>query len=224
LCYINKMENKKTLVLLSGGQDSATCLAIALEENEYVEAIAFEYGQRHIVELKCAKKLAELAQIKLKIINTDFFKDITSSALIGENEKIKNGNLPNTFVPGRNHIFLSLAAVYAYEQKISKIYTGVCQTDFSGYPDCRETFIVSLEKTLSLAMDYSFELNTPLMHLTKAGTVKKMQKLGKLDWYSDTHTCYEGKRPACGKCPACKLRLKGFREAKVKDFLEYEKQ
>ena len=109
----------------------------------------------------------------------------------------------------------------AYEKKTNIMYTGVCQTDFSGYPDCRQDFINSQEQTLSLALGTKIEINTPLMHLTKKETVLLMNKLNRLEWYEDTHTCYEGARPACGKCPACILRLKGFEQAGIKDPLSY---
>ena len=118
-------------------------------------------------------------------------------------------------------MFLNAAAIIAYERKIDYIYTGVCQTDYSGYPDCRESFIHSINQSLNLAMDTSLKIKTPLMHLTKAETVLLMKSFGKLDWYSHTHTCYEGLRPACGICPSCKLRLKGFKESNIKDPLNY---
>ena len=124
-------------------------------------------------------------------------------------------------MPGRNALFLNIAAIDAYQQEASVIYTGVCQTDYSGYPDCRAAFIQSMQESLSLAMDYRFEIVTPLMHLTKAETVLKMAELDKLSWLAHSHTCYEGQRPACGKCPACRLRLKGFAEAGIADPLEY---
>ena len=129
--------------------------------------------------------------------------------------------LPNTFVPGRNALFLTMAASFAYQKQIRTIYTGVCETDYSGYPDCRAPFIDAIAKAIGLAMDTSFDIRTPLMTKTKADTVKWMQSLGRLDWYADTHTCYEGHRPACGKCPACTLRLRGFSEAGLSDPIAY---
>jgi len=124
-------------------------------------------------------------------------------------------------VPGRNLVFLSVAAIYAKQLKIKDIITGVCQTDYSGYPDCRDNFIKSLNQTLNLAMEEDFKIHTPLMWLTKSETVNFMQELQQLELLKHSHTCYKGERPACGKCPACKLRLKGFKEAKIKDPLKY---
>lgn len=215
---------KKALVVFSGGQDSTTCLAWAIKKFDQVHALTFDYGQRHKAELKAAKKIAKLTNTPLKIYKTDLFKKLTENSLINHKEKITAGNkstLPSTFVDGRNHIFLSIAAIYAKQLNIQNIITGVCQTDYSGYPDCRDEFIKSLAKTLSLAMDYKFKIHTPLMWLTKAETVIMMQKLNQLPLLSHSHTCYEGQRPACGKCPACKLRLKGFKDAGIKDPLKY---
>ncbi|MFC1771342.1 7-cyano-7-deazaguanine synthase QueC, partial [Candidatus Margulisiibacteriota bacterium] len=141
----------KAIVLLSGGQDSATCLAIAINDfPDQVEAITFNYKQRHKIEIKSAIKLASIAKVPHKIINLPSLSELTSNALTRKDIKIEHqkGALPSSFVPGRNHIFLSYAAIYAYEKKIKHIYSGVCQTDFSGYPDCRQDFISSLEKTL----------------------------------------------------------------------------
>lgn len=216
-------KQKKALVLLSGGQDSTTCLTWALTKFDKVYAITFDYGQRHSIELNCARKIAKLTKTPLHIQKIPFFKDLTHSALTNHKRKITAGknSLPSTFVPGRNLIFLSIAAIYATKLKITDIITGVCQTDFSGYPDCRDEFVKSLEKTLRLAIEKPFKIHTPLMFLTKAETVKMMRKFGKIDLLKYSHTCYKGTRPACGKCPACKLRLKGFKEAGEKDQIKY---
>jgi len=131
-------------------------------------------------------------------------------------------NLPTTFVPGRNILFLTIAAAYAYQKRIKHIITGVCQTDYSGYPDCRDATIKSLQATLKLGLEYDIIIHTPLMWKTKAETIKMMQKLGGLELYKYTHTCYKGERPACGECPACELRLKGFKEVGLVDPLEYK--
>ncbi len=212
----------QALILLSGGQDSATCLAIALNECETVEAIAFDYGQRHKIELIQAQKIADLANIKLTILDLNVLSHLSQNALTSDIPiETKAGELPSTFVPGRNLIFLSMAAAFAYQKQIRTLYIGVCQTDYSGYPDCRQDFIDSMTRTVNLAMDTQFDIRTPLMGLTKAQTVLKMKELGKLDWYKETHTCYEGLRPACGTCPACQLRLKGFSEAGMTDPLRY---
>ncbi|MFH1284046.1 MAG: 7-cyano-7-deazaguanine synthase QueC [Candidatus Peregrinibacteria bacterium] len=213
------------LILFSGGQDSTTCLAWAIKKFEKVHAITFDYGQRHKIELKSAAIIAKATNTPLKIQKINLFKDLTDNALINKKTRIRAGtssSLPNTFVDGRNLIFLSTAAIYAKSLGIHNIITGVCETDYSGYPDCRENFIKSLEKTLSLAMDYNFHIHTPLMHLTKAQTVKLMKDLGQIGLYKYTHTCYNGSRTACGICPACKLRLKGFRGANIKDPLKYK--
>ena len=216
--------NTKALVLLSGGQDSATCLAQAIKDFPgAVSAVAFDYGQRHKIELDQAAIIAKKTHINLDIISLPFISDLTHNALTRKDIAIesKEGELPSTFVDGRNLFFLSVAAVIAKQQGCHILYTGVCETDFSGYPDCREDFIKSLEQTLTLAMDYSFQIRTPLMFLSKSETVLKMKDLGFLDLYRLTHTCYEGTRPACGKCPACLLRLNGFAEAGIKDPLDY---
>lgn len=223
-----KKPQSSAVILLSGGQDSTTCLAWAVKKFDKVFAITFDYGQRHKIELNSAKKIARLLKVPLKIYKTDIFQKFTQNALINKNLKIKTpkNKLPSTFVPGRNMIFLSIAAIYAKQLGISEIVTGVCQTDYSGYPDCRDEFVKSLEKTVNLAFGEEENTNkitihTPLMWLTKGETVKLMQQLDKVELLKYSHTCYQGKRPACGQCPACKLRLKGFKEAGIKDPLKY---
>ena len=214
----------QALVLLSGGQDSTTCLALALEEfPNGVHALAFDYGQRHRIELEQAQKIANIAGVPLQILDTRWLAGLSTNALTDPSLPITHldGKLPSTFVDGRNLFFLSLAAVIAKQKNIHTLYTGVCETDFSGYPDCRADFIQSLNQTLNLGLAYTLKIATPLMWLTKGETVLLMQKLGHLDWYAHSHTCYEGLRPACGKCPACKLRQKGFDDAQLKDPLEY---
>lgn len=215
------MKEKTALVVFSGGQDSTTCLAWAMKKFDKVVAITFDYGQRHKIELRSAKKIAKLTKIPLKVQKLDLIKDLTKNALTDKSIKVsgtaKNSKLPATFVPGRNAIFLTTAAIYANQLGINHIVTGVCQTDYSGYPDCRDKFIKSLQKTLNLAMDEKFTIHTPLMWLTKADTVKLMAKLKQLSLLAHSHTCYEGKRPPCKKCPACRLRAKGFKQAKHPD-------
>lgn len=215
---------KSALVVFSGGQDSTTCLAWALKHYDHVETVTFNYGQRHNVELECAKHIAQLKNVKHQVIDMSLLSQLTENALTRPDTIIeqKDGELPNTFVDGRNHIFLSFAAIIAKQKGIKDIITGVCQTDYSGYPDCRDEFILSLQNTLNLAMEYDFNIHTPLMFLTKKETVEMMQNLGELDLLKHSHTCYEGQRPACGTCPACALRLKGFEEAGVEDPLEYQ--
>lgn len=215
------MTNKVSLVLLSGGQDSATCLAIALEQGP-VHALAFDYGQRHRIELDVAAKLAAHVGVPFEIIPLPIISQLTSNALTRHDQEITTSadSLPSTFVDGRNMVFLTMAAIRAKQLGINRIYTGVCQTDFSGYPDCRDVFVKSLNVTLNLAMAFEFQLETPLMWLTKAETVQLMAKLNRLDWYRLTHTCYEGQVPPCGNCPACKLRQAGFKAASIPDPLQ----
>jgi 7-cyano-7-deazaguanine synthase len=214
---------KKALLVFSGGQDSTTCLAWALKEFDEVFALSFDYGQRHKIELEQAQKICKDLNIEQEVMEIDIFSKLSKNALTHDLD-INAGNedeLPSTFVPGRNQIFLSIACIKAYQLGTSNVVTGVCQTDYSGYPDCRDDFIQSLAKASSLAMDTEFVIHTPLMWKTKAESVQMMQDLAKLDWLKDSHTCYEGHRPACGKCPACELRLKGFAEAGLEDPLEY---
>lgn len=213
------------LVLLSGGQDSTTCLAWAKSTFDKVFALTIDYGQRHKIEIEQAKIIVQLASVDHEILTTDIFSKMSKNALTHDDVEIDAGGetqLPSTFVPGRNLVFLSLAAIKAYQLGLRDIVVGVCQTDYSGYPDCREDFVHSIEQSVSLAMDTKFVIHTPLMHLTKAQTVELMRDLGKIDWLKESHTCYEGLRPACGKCPACVLRLKGFAEAGVEDPLQYQ--
>ena len=220
--YHFKMPN--AVVLLSGGQDSATCLAIATQFHDDITCVCFDYGQRHRVEIEYSKQLARMARCDFQCIDVRFMTQLSGSALIHSDQLIAHdkGELPSTFVPGRNALFLTVAAMIAHQKKATIIYTGVCQTDFSGYPDCRETFIQLQEQTINAAMDTTIKIETPLMHLTKSDTVLKMAALGRLDWYATTHTCYEGARPACGQCPACKLRLNGFKDAGIEDPLDYD--
>lgn len=221
------VKNKSAVVLHSGGQDSTTCLAWALKKFDDVQLISFDYGQRHKEELKAAKSIAKKLRLPHQVIKLPIISELTKNALTDKSIKVKAGtknNLPTTFVDGRNALFLNVAAVYAKQRGIPNLVTGVCQTDYSGYPDCREDFIKSIQKTLQLAMEYPFKIHRPLMNLTKAQTVKLMEKLGGLELLKYTHTCYEGKKPACGKCPACKLRLKGFKEAGIEDLIYYQQQ
>lgn len=220
---MNDKNNKKAICLLSGGQDSCTCLVWAKKKFNEVIAISFDYQAKHSIELKQGKIICKKLGIERIVIDTSFINKITNNALTRKNIEVehKKGKLPTTFVAGRNLFFLSIAAAIAYEKGIKNIVIGACETDYSGYPDCRDKFIKSLNKTLNLAMDYNVKIWTPLMWLTKAKTILLMKELGGLELLKDTHTCYEGKRPACGVCPACKLRLKGFKEAGIKDPLKY---
>lgn len=213
---------KTALVLLSGGQDSTTALFWAKTKFAGVETISFDYGQRHAVELRSAKKIAKLARAKNVTVKIKEYEQIKGSALLNRQSAIgnrhsRNKNLPASFVPGRNILFLTVAAALAYSRGIKDIVIGVSQADYSGYPDCRAGFLKSMEKTLSLGMEYKIKIHAPLIKKTKKKTVLLAKKLGVLEYMKYTHTCYEGRRPGCGKCPACVLRAKGFREANIVD-------
>ncbi|OWZ83015.1 7-cyano-7-deazaguanine synthase QueC [Natranaerobius trueperi] len=210
---------KKALVVLSGGQDSTTCLFWALENFDEIKAVSFDYGQRNEIELEFAKQICEQHNISHQIVNMDLLSELTNNSLTKHYIEIeeKEGGVPNTFVDGRNMLFLTFAAIVAKNNDIRHVVTGVSQEDFSGYPDCRNVFIKSLNTTLNLAMDYEFELETPLIFLNKEETWKLAYDLGVFDIIKEnTVTCYEGKPGAgCGECPACKLRSEG-----LKKFLE----
>lgn len=212
----NPNGNRKAVVIFSGGQDSTTCLIQAIQEYgvENVEAVTFQYGQRHAIELEKAQWIAQDLGVKQTLIDTSVIKAITQNALMDENATIKQqGSTPNTFVDGRNALFLLYTAIYAKGQGITDIITGVCETDFSGYPDCRDVFIKSTNVTLNLAMDYSFNIKTPLMYLTKAQTWQLADELGALNYIRQhTHTCYMGVEQGCGECPSCVLRENGLTE------------
>ncbi len=205
------------MVVFSGGQDSTTCLFWALENFDEVEAVTFDYNQRHAEEIECAKDIADELGIKHHILNMDLLNQLTPNALTRadiEVEDGKDGELPNTFVPGRNLVFLSFAGILANQVGAKHIITGVCETDFSGYPDCRDDFVKSLNVSLNLAMDERLVIHTPLMWLNKAETWKLADDLGKLNYIrTKTLTCYNGiKGDGCGTCPSCQLRLKGYEE------------
>lgn len=215
------MVNKATVVL-SGGQDSTTCLYWALDRfgAGNVEALTFDYGQRHRIELDCARQIAEHAGVAYTLLPIDTFAALGGNALTDSDIVVEesNGNdLPNTFVPGRNLIFLTFAAAFAWQRDISDLVAGVAQTDYSGYPDCRRDTIDALEQTLNLGLERTFTIHTPLMNLSKKETVELARDLGALDAMGLTHTCYKGQRPPCGTCPACQLRAKGFLEAGIAD-------
>ncbi|MCX8176484.1 MAG: 7-cyano-7-deazaguanine synthase QueC [Candidatus Bathyarchaeota archaeon] len=216
--------NKKAIVLFSGGQDSTTCLFWSFKHFEQVIAISFDYGQRHAIELQQAQKITQILEIEHHILTAPALKEIGKTALTSfdEIQIAEKTQLPNTFVPGRNLIFLGLAAGWGYLHEVYNLVTGVCQTDYSGYPDCRYTFIQSAEQTLQLALDLPhLKIHTPLMFLNKAQIWKVSHELGALDFIvENTHTCYKGERKlkhawgyGCGECPACELRKKGFEEA-----------
>ncbi len=180
-------DSNKALVVLSGGQDSTTCLYWAIQKfgQQNVSAVTFDYGQRHKIELECATKIAGLEQIPHKILPIDTFRAIGGDALTDDGVDVpataSEGELPITFVPGRNLIFLTFAAAYAYQTEIGNLVTGVAQTDYSGYPDCRDDTLRALEKSIQLGMEYEIKLHTPLMFMTKAETVSLAQKSGAME-------------------------------------------
>ncbi len=216
------MSSGKALVVLSGGQDSTTCLYWALRRFGHgkVSALTFDYGQRHRIELDSAAAVAALADVPHTVLPIDTFAALGGNSLIDSEMAVAEApaeGLPNTFVPGRNLIFLTFAAAFAYQRDIRDLVTGVAQTDYSGYPDCREETLAALERSLSLGMESDFEIHTPLMFMSKRETVELAAEVGALDAMALTHTCYEGSRPPCGKCPACVLRARGFAEAGIVD-------
>jgi len=213
-------KDEKSLVVFSGGQDSTTCLFWAHNTFHEVEALFFRYGQRHAVEEESALKIARKYKVPLHILNIETFQEIGGNSLMDSNQEIlpqTETSLPNTFVPGRNLIFLTYAAAWAWKRDIKHLVTGVCETDYSGYPDCRQNTMDALQESLRLGMERDFTIHTPLMHLSKAQTVELAQQCGALDALAWSHTCYEGKFPPCGKCPSCILRARGFAEAGIAD-------
>ena len=224
----------RALVLFSGGQDSATCLAWALDRFDYVETVGFEYGQRHVVEMACREQVRErMAALKPEwerrlgrdhVCDLAALNAVSPSALTRDTEiAAPEGALPSTFVPGRNLVFLTFAAIVAYQRDLGRLVGGMCETDFSGYPDCRDDTVKAMQLALNLGMDRRFVLETPLMWLDKAASWRLAESLGGPALVelirSETHTCYQGDRSelhewgyGCGLCPACALRAKGWRE------------
>ena len=214
---------KKALIVFSGGQDSTTCLGWALNNFDYVETITFDYGQKHKVEIKQAKKIATMLNVKNTVLNINAFTQLNDSALINSDLDISSShstkkNLPASFVPNRNAIFFTLAHAFAQKQDIDNIIIGVNQTDYSGYPDCREDFILALENSLNLGSESNIKFHYPLIHLTKAETFKMSKNENVLDIViNESHTCYNGDHTTkfdwgygCGECPACILRKEGW--------------
>lgn len=225
---------EKALVLFSGGQDSATCLAWALERFSAVETVAFDYGQRHNIELECREEfLAKIVEINptwKKRLGPDHKLDLSVLGKISETSltqeaeiALREDGLPNTFVPGRNLLFFTLAAAVAYRRKLRHLVGGMCETDYSGYPDCRDDTLKSLQVTLNLGMGSNCVIHTPLMWIDKAATWQMAVDLGGARLVdlikTSTHTCYLGDRDhehdwgfGCGECPACDLRITGYRK------------
>lgn len=223
------------LVLFSGGQDSTTCLYWALKRFARVECLGFDYGQKHHVELEQAAKIAKLAGVPFEVL--DIRQTLSGSALTEHDRDMnvahdKDSELPASFVPGRNALFLTLAAGHAYNREMADLVGGMCQTDYSGYPDCRRVFIESMETSLSLAMARDLRIHTPLMYLTKAETWRLAAELRIVDVVREmTHTDYHGNRTerhawGYGKLdnPASELRAKGYEEAVAQGWIDDEQQ
>ena len=226
------MEDSSALVLLSGGQDSTVCLAWALERYATVETIGFDYGQRHRVELEARRRILDAFQLRFPKwgarLGADHVLDLTSLGAISVTALTRDasieaapGRLPSTFVPGRNLLFFTYAAALAYRRGIATLIGGMCETDYSGYPDCRYSTLQTLEKALSLGMAKEFTIETPLMWIDKADTWKLAQDIGGPPLVEliveETHSCYLGVRSrrhawgyGCNHCPSCDLRRKGW--------------
>jgi 7-cyano-7-deazaguanine synthase len=229
--------NSSALVLFSGGQDSATCLAWALDRYDKVETIGFSYGQRHSIELKCRDTF--LTKLKNKfpdwatkldqdhLLDLSLLGQISDTALTQEKAiQMEKSGLPNTFVPGRNLLFLTFAAAVAYRRNLKIIVGGMCETDYSGYPDCRDDTIKALQVAISLGLDTRLVLETPLMWIDKAATWRLANELGSNELVElvkeDTHTCYMGDRSkrydwgyGCNSCPSCDLRRVGYEKFSI---------
>ena len=215
---MKEYKNQDAIVLFSGGQDSTTCLYWAKREFRNVQALCFTYGQRHLQEVENARRLAEMADIEFNHLDTTVISQLapnslTDKDLLMDKEK-PDKSYPNTFVPGRNLLFLTFAATIAYARDIRHIVTGVSEADYSGYPDCRDTFIKSANATLNLAMDKQFVIHTPLMWRTKKEIWSLANELGIFELVkNETLTCYNGiQAKGCGECPACIIRNKGLKE------------
>ena len=210
----------KAVVVLSGGQDSATCLALALRRHGAgeVAAVTFRYGQRHGLETRYARRLAKRFDIaEHKVVSLDFYRQLTSNALFSPGcgiASVAGRRCPNTVVERRNALFLLLASVWAKELGATEVYTGVSEADYSGYPDCREKFIRSQQRTIRLALEWPIRIVTPFMHMTKAEEWALADRLGIFTVIErETLTCYNGiPGRGCGECPACRLRNRGYDE------------
>lgn len=205
------------IVVFSGGQDSTTCLIQALAHYDNVHCITFDYGQRHSQEIEVAQQVAkELGATSHKVMDVGLLGELAISSLTRDNipvsHELQENGLPNSFVPGRNILFLTLAGIYAYQLGAEAVITGVCETDFSGYPDCRDEFVKSINNSLVLGMDRELKIETPLMWLNKAQTWALADKYNKLDYVRNhTLTCYNDViGSGCGDCPACDLRQNGL--------------
>lgn len=215
---MNNYKNEDALVLFSGGQDSTTCLYWAIQRFKNIHALCISYGQRHSQEVEIARRIAEKAGTSFQLIDANVIAHLSPNSLTHEeivmDEEIPTKSHPNTFVPGRNLLFLTFAAAIAYGKGIRHLVTGVSEADYSGYPDCRDTFIHSANATLNLAMDKRFVIHTPLMWRDKKKVWELADELGVFDIIrKETLTCYNGiLAEGCGHCPACKLRNRGLAE------------
>lgn len=209
------MNDQICLVVFSGGQDSTTCLFWAMQRFKKTIALTFNYGQRHKLEIDIAKSICQEYNIEHHILDMSVLAQLNPNALTNNEIKVTHGlaeNLPSTFVPARNLLFMSFAGAIAYNKKAKHLVTGVSETDFSGYPDCRDAFMKSMNLSLNLSMNEDFIIHTPLMWLDKSEVWELSDQLGKMDYIrNNTLTCYEGLvADGCGDCPACELRLAGF--------------
>lgn len=214
------------VVILSGGQDSVTCLGLALKNYEHVSCIGFRYGQKHEIELAQAKHICDLTEVPFEVFDLPVLSALADSALVTGGDvnaaHARNENLPASFVPNRNAMFLTIGHAYAQKVGAKVLMTGVCQTDYSGYPDCRHNFIAQLESALNIGYETAIEIHTPMMYMTKADTFALAKDVGILETVlTHSHTCYNGDRETahewgfgCGECPACKLRAAGWFEFK----------
>ncbi|MFD2613216.1 7-cyano-7-deazaguanine synthase QueC [Paenibacillus gansuensis] len=224
---------KKAVIILSGGLDSTTCMGYAKTSGYELYPITFDYGQRHRIELENARKVAEFYEVshRHKVVRLDFLREFGGSALTDDTIEVPEGaespeeDIPVTYVPGRNLLFLSIAASYAEVNGAEAVYIGVNAMDYSGYPDCRPEFIRKMEEVIAVgtkagAQGKTLSIETPLIDLTKAEIIREGMKMGVP--YELTTSCYNGKEEACGICDSCRLRLKGFAEAGMTDPIPYE--
>lgn len=226
MCAKHKFEKipGKALVVFSGGQDSTTCLYWAVETFDAAEAVTYDYGQRHIKELEAARAIAAKLKIPHRILDMSLLNQLAPSSLTRADVPVlsygeamegrKAGELPSTFVPGRNMVFLAFAGILARQINAEHVVAGVSEADYSGYPDCRDAFIKSMNETINLAMDEAIQIHTPLMLLDKKEVWALSDRLGALEVIRDqTLTCYNGiMGDGCGECPACHLRRRGLEE------------
>lgn len=224
--------DEPAVVLLSGGQDSTTCLFWAKRRFATVHPVAFDYGQRHRTELEAARDIVDIAGLELDVLELGVLAALGGSSLVRSSRKLESSGglvdreapdgLPTSFVPGRNLIFLSVAAAFAVKKGARHIVTGVCEEDYSGYPDCRQLFVEHMVTVIEAAMPSStgpWTIHAPLMNLSKSRTVALARELGDDCWRAvgRSVTCYQGKRPGCGECPSCVLRAAGFCIAGLED-------